>query len=195
MKELQENGIHSEQLVDGKLLKVYRDRVELADGKESVREWIDHPGASAVVPVFDDGRTLLVRQFRYPPRRVFLEVPAGKLDIKGESPLEVAARELEEETGWKARRFVPLVSLYPGIGYSNEIIHFFVAEGMEQGTAEPGEGEHVEVVQIDFKEAVEMARNGEILDMKSVIALLFTERYLLDRDKEKPSKIERDPLE
>jgi len=184
MKDLRENVIHSEQLVDGKLLKVYRDQVALADGKESIREWIDHPGASAVVPLFDDGSTLLVRQFRYPPRKIFLEVTAGKLDVKGESPMEVAARELEEETGWKARRFVPLVSLYPGIGYSNEIIHFFIAEGLEEGMAAHSDGEQVEVVPLDFKEAVEMARKGELLDMKTVVALLFAERYLLDRDKE-----------
>ena len=98
--------------------------------------------------------------------------------------MEVAARELEEETGWKARRFVPLVSLYPGIGYSNEIIHFFIAEGLEEGMAAHSDGEQVEVVPLDFKEAVEMARKGELLDMKTVVALLFAERYLLDRDKE-----------
>jgi len=100
MSNLNETQLSSEQLVDGVLLEAFRDEVRLPDGDTSVREWIDHPGASAIVPVFEDGHTLLVRQFRYPPRRTFLEVPAGKLDKPGEDPEDVAARELEEETGW-----------------------------------------------------------------------------------------------
>ena len=101
MADLTETPLRSEPVYDGALLKAYRDKVELPDGKTSVREWIDHPGASAIVPIFEDGQTLLVRQFRYPPRRTFLEVPAGKLDTDEEPPEDVARRELEEETGWR----------------------------------------------------------------------------------------------
>lgn len=184
MENLTEDQLHSEQLVDGKLLKVYRDRVQLPDGEESVREWIDHPGASAVVPIFEDGSTLLVRQFRYPPRRTFLEVPAGKIDKVGEDPEDVAARELEEETGWRARRFTKLGALYPCIGYSNEIIHFYLAEALERGERNLAEGEFMDVVPMSFQEAAQQVRQGEILDMKTAMALVYAEAYLANRGTE-----------
>ena len=181
MQDLTEESLQSEQLVDGALLKVYRDAVRLPDGGESVREWIDHPGASAVVPLLENGKTLLLRQFRYPPRKVFLEVPAGKLDRKGENPEDVARRELEEETGWKAERFVHLGSLHPCIGYSNELIHFYLAEGLSKGTQDLSEGEFVEVVAMGFDEAVARARRGEVLDMKSTVALLMADLHVRGR--------------
>lgn len=180
MADLTEKKIHSDQLVDGALLKVYRDQAEMPDGSTAVREWIDHPGASAIVPLFEDGQTLLVRQFRYPPRRVFWEVPAGKLDGDGEPPEEVAARELEEETGWRAARFDHVGSSYPCIGYSNEIIHFFLARGLERGQRALEEHEFMEVERMPFAEAVAMARRGDMLDMKSVTALLLAAAHLDD---------------
>lgn len=179
MKDLTETRRSSTQLVDGVLLTAYRDEVELPDGGTSVREWIDHPGASAVVPLFADGTTVLVRQFRYPPRRHFLEVPAGKLDVAGEDPEAVAARELEEETGWKAGRLVHLASLHPCIGYSNEQIHLYLAFDLGRGTQDLGDGEFVEVVTLPFEEAVARAKKGEIGDMKSAMALLLAEAHLL----------------
>lgn len=178
MKDLTEERLDSELLVDGHLLRVYRDRVRVPDGGESIREWIDHPGASAVVPLFDDGSTILIRQFRYPPRRTFLEVPAGKIDVEGENPQDVAARELEEETGWRASRFVGLGALYPCIGYSNEIIHFYLAEDLEEGERQLSDGEFMEVVRIRFDEALSLVASGEIVDMKSVTALLYAQAYL-----------------
>lgn len=181
MSDLTEEKINSEQLVDGALLKVYRDQVRLPDGNTSIREWIDHPGASAMVPLFEDGRTILVRQHRYAPRRTFLEVPAGKVDEDGESFEEVALRELEEETGWKANRLTPIGASHPCIGYSNELIRFFLVEELERGTADREEGEFMEVVILDFDEALAIARRGEIMDMKSVAALFFAEAYLAKR--------------
>lgn len=175
---LTETTESSEQLLDGKLLTVYRDTVRVPSGDTSVREWIDHPGASAVVPLFDDGRTLLIRQFRYPPRRAFLEVPAGKLDVAGEDPLEVAARELEEETGWKAGHFEHLGSLYPCIGYSNELIHFYLGTDLREGTQDLGDGEFVEVLTMPFEEATALARMGGVLDMKTAMALLLADAWL-----------------
>lgn len=178
MSDLSETRLSSEQLVDGVLLKAFRDEVRLPDGETSVREWIDHPGASAIVPIFEDGRTLLVRQFRYPPRRTFLEVPAGKLDEPGENPEEVAARELEEETGWRANRFEPVGTAYPCIGYSNEQIHIFAASGLERGSQALAEGEFVEVVTMDLDEAVDRARNGTIKDMKTITALVYAAAHV-----------------
>ena len=178
MADLIEKQVSSEQLVDGALLKVYRDQAELPDGSVSVREWIDHPGASAIVPLFEDGRTLLVRQFRYPPRRTFLEVPAGKLDTEDEDPEVVAARELEEETGWRAHRFTHLGSTYPCIGYSNEVIHFYLARDLERGQRDLEDGEFMKVEMMPFEEAVAKARRGEILDMKSLTALFFAATHV-----------------
>ena len=181
MRDLAESQLSTDQLVDGVLLKAFRDEVRLPDGNTSVREWIDHPGASAIVPVFEDGRTLLVRQFRYPPRRTFLEVPAGKLDEPGEDPAEVAARELEEETGWRAQRFDSLGAAYPCIGYSNEIIHVFAAYGLERSEQDLAEGEFVEVVEMDLGEAVQRAREGTIKDMKTITALVYAAAHVNER--------------
>jgi ADP-ribose pyrophosphatase len=152
--------------------------VELPDGERSVREWIDHPGASAIVPIFEDGRTLLVRQFRFPPRRTFLEVPAGKLDTPDEDPVEVAARELEEETGVRAGRFEKIGAAYPCIGYSNERIHVFAAYDLEQGEQALASGEFVEVVEMELDEAIRRAREGDLQDMKTITALVYAAAHL-----------------
>ncbi len=178
MSDLTEAQLSSEQLVDGALLKAFRDEVRLPNGQTSVREWIDHPGASAIVPVFEDGRTLLVRQFRYPPRRAFLEVPAGKIDEPGEAPADVAARELEEETGWRAERFENVGTAYPCIGYSNEQIHVFTAHDLDRGTQALADGEFVEVVEVDFETALARARHGDLRDMKTVTALVYAAAHL-----------------
>lgn len=178
MSDLTESQLSSEQLVDGVLLKAFRDEVRLPNGQTSVREWIDHPGASAIVPVFEDGRTLLVRQFRYPPRRAFLEVPAGKIDEPGEAPADVAARELEEETGWQAGRFEHVGTAYPCIGYSNEQIHVFTAHDLDRGTQALADGEFVEVVEVDFETALARARHGDLRDMKTVTALVYAAAHL-----------------
>jgi len=178
MSTLTETPLQSDQLVDGALLKVYRDTVQFPDESTGVREWIDHPGASAVVPLFDDGSVLLIRQFRYPPRRTFLEVPAGKIDQPHEDPAAVAERELEEETGWRGGTFTTLSSLYPCIGYSNEIIHFFLARELTKGTQDLSDGEHVEVVRMPFREALQRARRGEMKDMKSAMALTLAQQFL-----------------
>lgn len=181
MDSLTEIKLTSDLLVDGVLLKAYRDGVRLPDGQESIREWIDHPGASAVVPYFEDRTTILIRQYRYPPRRIFLEVPAGKMDRVGEPPEDVARRELEEETGWIPGRLEALGSFYPCIGYSNEIIHLFLARELKKGERSLSEGEFVEPLRLPFEEAVGMAQRGEILDMKSALALLYAGRLLAAR--------------
>jgi len=178
MADLTETQLSSEQLVDGVLLKAFRDEVRLPNDDTSVREWVDHPGASAIVPIFEDGRTLLVRQFRYPPRRTFLEVPAGKLDEPGEAPEDVAARELEEETGVQAGRFDHVGTAYPCIGYSSERIHVFTAHDLERGSQSLAEGEFVEVVEMEFAEALQRARRGDLKDMKTVTALVYAAAHL-----------------
>lgn len=188
LMNLEESSLRSEELFRGKLLHAFRDEVLLPDGQTSVREWLDHPGASAVVPLFEDGRTMLVRQFRFPPRRTFLEVPAGKLDNHGEAAEAVARRELEEETGWTAATLVHLGSFYPCIGYSNEVIHFYLARDLEKGRQDLQHGEFMEIVSLGFSEALELVRKGEILDMKTVTALTLAERHLEERASESGGK-------
>lgn len=176
--DLEEATISSTPVYDGALLHVRRDEVSLPGGKESVREWIDHPGASAVVPFFSDGSTMLVRQYRYPARKVFWEVPAGKIDIEGESPEGVARRELEEEIGWRARRMEHMGSYYPCIGYSNEIIHIYLAFDLEEGQQELADGELLQPVKMAFGEALSMVYGGQIDDMKTISALVIASKRL-----------------
>ena len=170
-----------ELLVEGVLLKAFRDTVTLPDGEESVREWIAHPGAAAVVPLFEDGTTILLRQFRYAPGRTFIEVPAGKLDHDGEAPETVAVRELEEEAGWTAKTVTNIGKTYPCIGYSDEVIHLFLAEGLSKADSEADDDEFVEPFRLPFEEAVALAERGEILDAKSAVAILRAAAFLRER--------------
>jgi ADP-ribose pyrophosphatase len=170
--DLTEHKIESRMLLDGKLLKVYGDRVRLPNGGESEREWIDHPGAAAVVPLLPDGRVILVRQFRYPVGAEFIEVPAGKLDYEGEHPEDVARRELEEETGWRAGRLENLGAYHMAIGYCNEVIHCYIAHDLEEVGSNLDHDEFLEVLYIPFAEALEMVADGKITDVKTVVSLL-----------------------
>ncbi len=176
--DLKEESISSEQVYSGALLHAYRDTVRLPDGTTGPREWLDHPGAAAVVPIFPDGSVLLVRQFRFAAGKEFLEIPAGKLDIPGESPEQVARRELQEETGWVAGAVSRLGAIYPCIGYSNEIIYLFIADGLTRGQQKLAEGEFVEPVRMPFDEAVAAVVNGQIDDAKSSTALLLAAIHL-----------------
>ncbi len=180
--DLTETLKHREELVDGVLLQAFRDTVTLPDGEESVREWIRHPGAAAVVPLFPDGTTLLLRQYRYAPGREFVEVPAGKLDREGEPPEDVARRELAEEAGFTAATLTPLGPTYPCIGYSDEVIHLFLAEDLAPAEAEVEDDEFVEPFRLPFDEAVTMAHRGEILDTKSAVALMRAGHLVRERD-------------
>ena len=180
--DLTETPIDTEQVYDGALLDVRRDRVRLPDGGTSHREWIKHPGAAAVVPVDDEGRVVLLRQFRYGPRREFWEVPAGKLDEEGEDPEDVGRRELAEEAGLHAARWTPLGSTFPAIGYSDERIWLFLAEDLSEAEVHVDADEFVEPFRMPLAEAVAMARRGEIEDAKSCVALLLADAALAARD-------------
>jgi ADP-ribose pyrophosphatase len=188
IKNLQEKRLEYKQVLDGILLKVYRDDVELPDGGTAQREWIDHPGAAAVVPLFEDGSTVLVRQFRYAAGDAFLEVPAGKLDHEGESPEAVGRRELEEEAGLRAETLHRVGETCPAVGYSDEVIHLFVGEDLERTATSREEGEFMEIVPMSFEEAARKAREGEIRDAKSVAALTLAEAFLRRRAEETHEK-------
>ena len=172
MSNLTEKFLESKVVYEGNLLTVYCDKVELPNGKEAGREFIRHPGAVAVVPVTPEGNIVLVRQYRYPVGKVMLEVPAGKLD-KGEHPDDCARRELEEETGYVAHKIKRLSSIYTTPGFTDEVIHLYIAEQLTLANQRPDEDEFLEV-EVYTKEQIRvMINDGTINDAKSMLALLL----------------------
>ena len=171
--DLIEEKISSEDVFDGNLLHVKKDTVRLPNGNIAYREWIKHPGASAVVPVTPEGRLIFVRQYRYPIQQVTLEIPAGKLDAEGEDPLDCARRELSEETGYQAEKYTFLTKLATTVGFSNEFIYIYAAEGLTAGRQHPDEDEFINVCTLTMDEAMAKIRSGEICDAKSVTAVLL----------------------
>ncbi|MGH8668371.1 MAG: NUDIX domain-containing protein [Burkholderiales bacterium] len=177
MKDLIEHFVSGDLVFDGALLKVRRDTVRLPDGGQATREYIRHPGAVAIVPLFDDGRVLLERQFRYPHRRAFIEVPAGKLD-PGEPPLDTAKRELLEETGYEAAEWTRLGTMHTAIAYTDEAIELFLCRKIRK-SADPklDPGEFLETMIVPFEEAIALVRDGRITDSKSVCSLLWVDKW------------------
>lgn len=161
----------------GKLLSVRRDVVRLPDGSQGAREYIRHPGAVLIVPLFDDGRVLLERQFRYPHRREFFEVPAGRTE-PGEQPLATAKRELLEETGYVASEWTRIGVIHTSIAFSDEAIEMFLAKGLEKREAKLDAGEFLEIFDLKMETAFEMIRDGRITDAKTVAALLWVKAFL-----------------
>jgi len=174
---LRETTIASEPVFDGMLLSVRRDRVRLPDGREGVREWIDHSGAVLVVAQLDDGRLVFVRQFRYPVGRVLLELPAGRID-PGEDPEACARRELREETGFEARWWHRLGTIDPCVGYSNERIEIYLARDLTAVGAQPDTEEFLEIVLLSSQEAMISSRDGRITDAKTITALFLALPHL-----------------
>jgi ADP-ribose pyrophosphatase len=174
-RNLAEKTESSETVFSGALLHVQRDFARLPDGSTGIREWIKHPGASAVLPLFPDGDILLLKQFRYPVKQVFYEVPAGKLD-QGETPDQTAVRELREEAGLTAGNLAYAGHYYPGIGYANEIIHFFLAWDLRDAPSNPDHDEFVQPIRMPFSEALEMIYSNEISDGKTALCLLKAQR-------------------
>jgi ADP-ribose pyrophosphatase len=172
-----ETGLDSETVFKGRLMHVKRDRVRLPNGAESTREYIVHPGAVVIIPVFDNGDLLLERQHRYPLHRDFIELPAGKID-PGEDDLTCARRELEEETGYTASEWREVTTIYPCIGYSDERLAFYLAKGLQDGTHGRDHDEFLEIFRLPFAEAMQWVRDGRICETKTVIGLFWLEKML-----------------
>ena len=168
--KLEEKKIVSKKVFTGSLLHVFVDDISLPDNNEAQREWIEHPGACAVVPVFEDGTIMLVKQFRYAPKKLFIEVPAGKID-KGEDPLNTAKRELLEECGVACTNLEKAGHFYPAIGYSDEIIHVYVGWGLSLQPQSADEDEFVLNYRIPFSKALKLIKTGIIDDGKTISAI------------------------
>jgi len=175
-KDLSEHPISSEEVYAGGFFRVHRDRVRLPDGKETVREYVRHPGAVAIVALHEDGRVLLERQYRYPLARDFIEIPAGKLEA-GEPHERTARRELLEETGYAARDWTRIGVMHTAIGYSDEGIELWLARGLDKREQALDEGEFLEVLELPFADALAMVRDGRITDAKTVAALLWVRAF------------------
>ncbi|MCX7970120.1 MAG: NUDIX hydrolase [Negativicutes bacterium] len=175
--DFRERQLTSRMVYDGRIIKVYYDTVRLANGVESFREVVRHPGAVAVVPVAADSRVVLVRQFRYPAGRAMWEIPAGKLDHADEEPEECARRELLEETGISCRRLTLLTSLLTTPGFCDEIIHIYRAGDLVFGQAEPDLDEVLAAKMFTPEEITEMVNAGEIADAKTIVGLALAGVY------------------
>lgn len=167
----------------GRILSLDVDRVRFPDGSEGELEMIRHPGASAVVPFVsdpagEDPQVLLIRQYRYAAERYLYEIPAGRLD-PGEDPEVCARRELREETGCTAERVEPLITIYTTPGFTDEKIHLFMASGLTVGESAREHDEFIEVETRQLSDVLGMIEDGEIVDSKTIVALLFVAGYRL----------------
>ena len=167
-------------LLSGGFLEVRRDNVLLPDGTAATREFVQHPGAVAVIPVLDDGRVVLVRQYRYPLAKILLEWPAGKLE-PGEDQLVCAQRELQEETGFVAREWAFAGEIHNAAAYSSESIWLWFARGLHAGPARPDAGEFVETVSMSLIELEALEARGELPDVKTLIGLRWLQQMQAGR--------------
>lgn len=174
---LQEECLSTTHVYAGRVLQVHRDRVQLPNGQEGVREWVDHPGATLIVAELADGALLMVRQYRYPIRRGSLEFPAGCLE-PGEEPLHCAQRELEEETGYRAAQWTSLGCIHLCVGYSNERIALFLARDLQEVGMHPDADEFLECQRLSLEAVQQAARTGQLTDAKTLSALYLALPHL-----------------
>ncbi len=172
-----EKTTRTEPIHKGVIFDIERLTIELPNGKTAYRDVIRHSGASVVVPITEDGHVILVKQYRKPIEEVSLELPAGKLD-EGEDPVRCAARELKEETGYNADRFIKILTLYPAPAYSDEVLHVFVATNLSKGEASPDEDEVIQAFKYKLDDVIKMIHDGTIKDSKTVSGILFADRLL-----------------
>lgn len=176
-EDFSEFTVRSQTVFHGVLLHVKADRVRLNNGSEATREYILHPGAAMIIAMSDARTIVLERQYRYPLKRHFIELPAGKID-PGEEPLATAQRELREECGYVASEWRHLTTMHPAIGYANERIELYLARGLSQVGHQRDADEMIEVLHVPVDEAMNWIRDGRITEAKAVTGLLWAEKLL-----------------
>jgi ADP-ribose pyrophosphatase len=174
---LREQTIKSESIYRGRVVSLRVDTVQMPDGRTAQREIVEHRGAVAIVPLLDRENVLLIRQYRQAVGEVLLEIPAGTLET-GEAPDVCAVRELEEETGYRAERVERLFSQYLAPGYSQEVLHVYLAENLSESAQNTDEDENIEVVVTPIADLTQMIFDGQIKDAKTIAGLLMTLRLL-----------------
>lgn len=177
-KRLIEKRIISEQKYDGKLLHLYQDTVQLANGEYSTREYTHHVGGVCIVPLMPNGDVFVEKQFRYPVNRVMTEIPAGKLDFPEEDRLVAAKRELAEETGITADEWICLGDYLPAAAYTDEVTTMYLAWGLHFGEQNLDDDELINVEAMPIKELIDMIMDGKICDGKTISALFKTAKML-----------------
>ncbi len=165
-----EKTINSTLIYDGRIMRLYKDEVELENGKKSIREYIRHSGGSSVLAVDENENVYLVTQYRYPYAAETVEIPAGKRE-RGEDPLVCAVRELEEETGLVAEKYELIATVYPTPAYTDETLYVYLATGLTKKAAHLDDGEFLGVEKVPFEEAYGMASSGRIRDSKTLVAI------------------------
>ncbi|MBR0596863.1 NUDIX domain-containing protein [Sinanaerobacter chloroacetimidivorans] len=173
----EEKTISSERIYEGRILNVRRDKVTVKDNQTSYREIIEHNGGVALAAVTDDGKMVMVKQFRKAAEKAVLEVPAGKIEA-GEDHRLTAERELKEETGYSAREIRFLTSFYSSIGYSTEVIYLYLASGLTPGETDFDDNESIDILEYDRSELKQMVLSGEIEDAKTIAAILLVESIM-----------------
>lgn len=178
--KFEEKTISSESIYSGRVISVKKDQVRLPNGETAARELVVHPGAVGIIPITNDGRLIVVEQYRKPLERSLVEIPAGKLE-PGEEPAVTAVRELEEETGFGANSFTYLQTIATSPGFADEVIHLYVAKDLYkiENPASLDEDEFVELMTVSLEEAEKMIEDGRIFDAKTVIAVMWMRKNQL----------------
>lgn len=169
--------IKNENMFKGKIVSVERDIITLPTGQETMRETVIHNGGAAIIAIDDDSNIIFVRQYRHAVKSYILEIPAGLIN-KNESPAACAARELKEETGYKAKDIKHITSLYSSVGFCNEIISIYLGKNLVKGTQCLDEGEYITLEKYSLNTAINMIFSGEIKDGKTIVAILAYKEML-----------------